>query len=65
MGGSITSPRSSKHLYIAIYQVPNHKAALESTNHDWLALFRIVHNPVPVLCPRDRDIETFKLKLGS
>jgi hypothetical protein len=61
MRGSITSPRSSKHRYTAIYQVLNHKAALESTDHDWLALFRIVHNPKPVLCPSNRDIETFKL----
>lgn len=61
MSGSTTSPRSSKHRYIAINEVLSHKAASESTDHDWLALLRIVHNPKPVLGPGNRDIETFKL----
>jgi hypothetical protein len=49
-----------------IYQTANHEAALGSTNHDWFGLFGIVHNPEPVLCPSEGDIQTFELpKLGS
>jgi hypothetical protein len=34
---------------------------LDDTNHDWFAAIGIVHNPEPVLCPSNGDIQTFEL----
>jgi hypothetical protein len=34
---------------------------LEDTNHDWLAAIGIIHNPEPVLCPSNCNIQAFEL----
>ena len=34
---------------------------LEDTNHDWLAAIGIIHNPEPVLCPSNGNIQAFEL----
>ena len=59
--GSAASLRSSKNRYISYLSDSNHEAAPENTNHDWLTGIGIVHNPDPVLCPSNGDIQAFEL----